>query len=199
VKHQITLKATTDLLRILRQYHPELLTTAEALRMTNKRKVPVKELRNGQYVHLDFLREVRELKKNRVMNSTKLLFDFNFDGISIYKSTPSECWPIIAKCVQFNTEPFLVGIFYGTSKLNPLEMSFKDLIDELKEIQQTDINLNGTHFIVKFQFICDTPARVFLKCIKGQNSLYGCKKCEQKGKQKEKLYSDILFFYLVCK
>jgi len=95
---------------------------------------------------------MRELKKNRAMNSTKLLFDFNFDGISIYKSTPSKCWPITARCVQSKTEPFLVGIFYGTNKSNSLEMYLEDLIDELKEIQ-TGINLNGTHFTVKFRFV----------------------------------------------
>ncbi|XP_071574710.1 uncharacterized protein [Temnothorax nylanderi] len=132
VKHQITLKATSDLLSILRQYHLELPKTAETLRMTSKRKVHVKELTNGQYVHLGFLKEMRKLKKDRVVNSTKLLFDFNFDGISIYKSARSECWPITARCVQFNTKPFPVGIFYGTSKPN---------LSRLQTIPSLDIEL----------------------------------------------------------
>lgn len=182
VKHQITLKATSDLLGILKQYYAELPKTAEALRMTSKRKIQVKELINGQYVHLGFLKQIKNLKKNRVVNDTELIFDFNFDGISIYKSTPSECWPITARCVQFNTEPFFVGVFFGTNKPNSLEMYLEDLINELKEVQQTGIDLNGMHFTVKFRFICDAPARAYLKRIKGHNSLHGCEKCEQEGK-----------------
>lgn len=182
VKHQITLEATSDLLNTLRLYHPELPKTAEALRMTSKRKVSVKELTNGQYVHLGFLKKVKELKKDKAVNDTELLFDINFDGISIYKSASSECWPITVRCVQFNIEPFPVGIFYGTSKPNPLKIYLEDLVNELKEVQQTGIDLNGMHFTVKFRFICDAPARAFVKCVKGHNCLHGCEKCEQEGR-----------------
>ncbi len=31
-------------------------------------------------------------------------------------------------------------------------------------------------------FICDSPARAFLKCIKNHNGYFGCEKCRQKGK-----------------
>jgi hypothetical protein len=31
-------------------------------------------------------------------------------------------------------------------------------------------------------FICDAPARAFVKCIKGHTGYYGCEKCSQKGK-----------------
>lgn len=35
-------------------------------------------------------------------------------------------------------------------------------------------------------FVCDTPARAFIKCIKGHNSFKGCERCFVKGQKMDK-------------
>ena len=42
---------------------------------------------------------------------------------------------------------------------------------------------NGVHFEVAVPdaFICDAPARAYLKCVKGHTGYYGCERCTVKG------------------
>ena len=58
-------------------------------------------------------------------------------------------------------------------------MYLENLIDKLKEVQQTGIDSKGMHFTVKFKFICEAPIRAYLRCIKRHNSVHSCEKCEQ--------------------
>lgn len=39
---------------------------------------------------------------------------------------------------------------------------------------------NGTESVF-FAFVCDAPARAFLKCIKGHTAYYSCERCIIKG------------------
>ena len=53
----------------------------------------------------------------------------------------------------------------------------------MKELQQgpVDLGLGESVFVDISCFICDAPARAFVKQVKGNSGYYGCDKCRQKG------------------
>ncbi|GBO36385.1 hypothetical protein AVEN_27118-1 [Araneus ventricosus] len=59
-------------------------------------------------------------------------------------------------------------------------MIFFDFVDELTSFK--DGSLDIEHEISIKGFVCEAPARAFLKCIKNHNGYFGCEKCCQKGK-----------------
>lgn len=77
--------------------------------------------------------------------------------------------------------PFVVSVFCANSKPNNAEQFFEDVTNELSEglvngitdSYHTDVDLSC--------FICDTPARSFVKQTKGHAGYFGCDFCTQKG------------------
>lgn len=79
-------------------------------------------------------------------------------------------------------EPFTAAIFCGVSKPKNLSAFLKDFITQLNEIQQEGILINNKQFRVRIKFfVCDTPARSFLKCCVGHTAADGCERCDIVG------------------
>ncbi|XP_046382260.1 uncharacterized protein LOC124153204 [Ischnura elegans] len=182
VDYGITLEATSALLKILKPLHPHLPKTAESLRLTKKRKVPVKKLDNGSYAHLGLINGIKKFSKVRELEDATVLFDISFDGFPIYKSASTECWPILARCNQLGIrEPFPLGIFYGEGKPKPLTEYLSEFLKEVRDLKNDNAFAFGRQCQLKFRYICDAPARAYIKCIVGHNSIHGCERCEQEG------------------
>lgn len=97
--------------------------------------------------------------------------------------------------------PMTIAIFYGKCKPTSLEDFLKQLVEELIDVLNHGVIINGSKIDVQLRcFICDSPARAFLKglfchictvaCITiyawfsgvaGFNSKNGCLKCECEG------------------
>ncbi|KAG7506060.1 hypothetical protein JOB18_045880 [Solea senegalensis] len=58
-----------------------------------------------------------------------------------------------------------------------------DFIEDLKAITTTGVMLSGKQYNIALPdaFICDTPAKAFLKCIKGHGGYSSCERCTQYG------------------
>ncbi|KAB0803143.1 hypothetical protein PPYR_00113 [Photinus pyralis] len=71
-----------------------------------------------------------------------------------------------------------------TSLLKILNTYHAELpLDELALLQQNGFLYNGIDYQVKTRcFICDAPARAFLKCIKSHGGYSSCEKCTDPGK-----------------
>ena len=82
----------------------------------------------------------------------------------------------------------MIGIFYGSAKPTPVSDYLSDFIEEYKQIVE-----NGYEFLDKLYkislkaFICDTPARSFLKCTKGHNGYHCCERCTSTGVYKGRI------------
>uniref|UniRef100_H2Y7T6 Uncharacterized protein n=1 Tax=Ciona savignyi TaxID=51511 RepID=H2Y7T6_CIOSA len=60
--------------------------------------------------------------------------------------------------------PFLIGVFHGTKKPEPLEDFLDDFISEMKLLQTAGFLYNGIIIKVKISvIICDAPARSMVK------------------------------------
>ena len=69
-----------------------------------------------------------------------------------------------------SVQPFLVALYYGTEKPQSVDDYLAELLQELKLLQVNGLYFDRQHFSVSVSnFICDAPARAFLKCTKIHN------------------------------
>ncbi|XP_035794893.1 uncharacterized protein LOC118468181 [Anopheles albimanus] len=110
----------------------------------------------------------------------KLSLHVNIDGISVWKNSRQQFWPILIAIYEFPRFPALpVAIFVGDSKPANVEWFLREFIEELKEISANGLYINGHAMEVKVRcIICDSPARAFIKGVMSYNFKHGCLKCE---------------------
>lgn len=110
--------------------------------------------------------------------------NINIDGLPVHNSTTKCFWPIL-----FNvyTRPMVIRIFYCESKPVNVQEYLQPFVNEIKEILRDGININEHLLTVCIRcFICDSPARAFIKETINLNGKHGYQKCTTIGK-----YSDI--------
>lgn len=93
-------------------------------------------------------------------------------------------WPILGRIKEIpGCSVFVIGVYSGVSKPANVQEYLQEFIVDMKAVSQSGIVYNGVHFRVPLPdaFICDAPARAFLKCSKGHTGYYGCERCNQKG------------------
>ncbi len=181
----IPLIALTALLSILRSEFPDLPKDARTL-LGTQTQVPVANICNGEYYHFGLINGLRNIL-GRISSIPKklttLAVQFNIDGIPMFKSSRTQFWPILATVDCDKTRsPFIIGLFCGNSKPSSVWEYLKDFTAEFKLVLQEGIVKNGTLFkIAVSSFICDAPARAFVKNVKSHNGYFGCDKCSQTG------------------
>lgn len=169
----------------LKSEFPGLPKDARTLLGTQK-KVTVVKICNGEYYHFGVVNGLQNILgriSNFSENLKTLALQFNIDGIPLFKSSRTQFWPILATVDCDKTRsPFVIGLYCGNSKPSSLWEYLKDFIAELKVVLKEGIVKNGTHFkVVVSSFICDAPARAFVKNVKSHNGDFGCDKCSQTG------------------
>lgn len=152
------------------------------------RQIQTEDKCGGQYVYLGIECSVvkiiaRNIKFLESSNSVDLLV--NIDGVPLFKSSNTQLWPIICRFSDF--DPFVVAVFCGVHKPNSVEDFLEDFLAEYTELQRKQITVNGHKIHVHIKaFVCDAPARAFLKCIKGHNGYDCCERCTIKGEYKNR-------------
>ena len=104
------------------------------------------------------------------------------DGVPLFKSSLQQFCPILVS-VENLVDVFIVSIFYGNSKRNPLNDFLADFINEMKILKNDGlvITANKTITVSIKCFVCDAPARAFLKCVVNHTGYSSCERCEIKG------------------
>ena len=137
----------------------------------------------GNYMHLGLEKGIVRLIEifPTKFKNYLITFDLNIDGLPLFKSSNGCLWPTLCRVMNF--QPFVVSLFYGYSKPKDVKELLKDLLVELKELETKEIVVNDKTFKLKLRcFICDAPARQFLKCVKSHKGYYSCERCKIKGK-----------------
>ena len=86
----------------------------------------------------------------------------NVDGVTLFKSSPQQFWTILVS-VENLVDVFIVSIFYGNSKLNPLNDFLADFINEVKILKNDGLVVTSDKAItisIKC-FVCDAPFSQF--------------------------------------
>lgn len=178
----------SELLSILKPHHPSLPKDPRTLLKT-PREIIVKPVSGGSYYHFrvrECLSKSKELSEFFSQHDDNTLSpQVNIDGLPLFHSVCKQFWPILGRvCKPVETKPFVIGLFCGDKKPTDIGEFFKDFVEEMLVLQQGPTSIDGIAQPVHVQlscFICDTPARAFVKQVKGHSGYYGCYKCTQEG------------------
>ncbi|KAL2086019.1 hypothetical protein ACEWY4_017078 [Coilia grayii] len=181
--YSVSLVALSALLSILKVFHPTLPKDGRTL-LGTQTHVPTIKIEGGEYYHFGLVNGLLSRIKclSLPVNLTTLLVQFNIDGLPLFKSSKLQFWPIrgLLKC-DYTKSPFVVGIFCGISKPNIFEY-LQQFVKDLVDIQTNGVVHNGKKCCVLVDsFVCDAPARAFIKNTKSHNGYSGCDKCDQDG------------------
>lgn len=187
--HNITLSKLDELLKILNVVIPNLPSSAKTfMRLKN---VPI--LYNiieyedkSEFVYFGIGNILKLIVNPELHVDNILSLQFNIDDltISIFHSSPKECWPILCKIYYLPDiyKPFPVAIYIGHTKPNNLEILFNDFITELNILLHHSIKIEGKKFCISIHcFICNKPARSLIKGIKGHGGFGSCERCTVYG------------------
>lgn len=143
----------------------------------------MRPLNKGNYCHLGISTALENfLLSNPKFTDSVIEMASNIDGLPLFKSCNNQLWPILGQIHFFYSKPFPIGIFYGSSKPQPLNIFLDDFISELKHLIDNRFCFKGKFYEIKvFAFICDAPTHSFLKCIKSHNGYSSCEKCVEVG------------------
>lgn len=176
--HNVTHACLSELLGLLKSKFPFLPRDPRTMLNTPK-CVPTVDLENGQMIYLGISNALKYKLDVCDANVVEILCQFNIDGIPVYKSSSTDFWPILGRCVNLvDTSPFCVAIFCGVGKPNPLSAFLSDFIKEVKLLNENGLVWKSKHYSFKIDsFACDAPARAYVKQIMGHNSTFPCERC----------------------
>lgn len=118
----------------------------------------------GKYWHQGMEVCLRSCFSN-LQTSLSIEINVNIDGLPIFENGKDQFWPILFNVHSYtNIKPMVIGMFYGHSKPSRVEEYLKPFVDELVHILNQGIFIGEYKLNVKVRaFICDSPARSFIK------------------------------------
>jgi hypothetical protein len=171
------------LLKVLQKYHPSLPCDPRTLMDTCASTLQLRTVYPGHYYHFGLCRGLQFVIPKISRNLESISLQLFVDGLPLFKSTVVGFWPILASISGYENTVFVVGLYYGEQKPLHADDYLKELIDETNVILTEGVQLETYVCTVVLRCICcDTPARAFIKSIKGHSGLFGCDKCDQEGK-----------------
>jgi len=182
VKNNVSHIALGDLLTILKRRYPELPKDARTVMQTCT-SVQLQAVAGGSYHHFGLVDGFKSVIDKFGVSDNVISLQLNIDGLLLFRSSTAQFWPILGLATNcFVKEPFIVGLFYGNSKPSSATEYLNDLVQECCAVQQDGFWHNDNrHSIQLTAVVCDTPARSFVKVVKGHAGYHGCDKCVQEG------------------
>ncbi|KYQ53881.1 hypothetical protein ALC60_05490 [Trachymyrmex zeteki] len=87
---------------------------------------------------------------------------------------------------KYIVTPQVVAIYHGESKPKSSTEFLDEFITELLNLMTNRITLDDKIYSIKLLgFVCDTPARAFIKCTKSHVAFYACERCTVKERSKQ--------------
>lgn len=170
------------MLQELRCLHPELPSDSRTLLRT-PRMTTVKTVRFGHYIHFGLQECLGNSLKMSSLSSTALLqLQLHVDGMTVFKSSKLQLWPIIGRVLRPLSSLFIIGIFCGKQKPQ-IDEYLHDVVCDLKSILKDGfVTKEGRVIPVEIaHIICDAPARAFIKQTKQHSGYFSCDRCEIEG------------------
>lgn len=186
IRNKIPHAHINDLLAVLKESGiRNLPCSAQSLLKTPAQCLKLRNISSGEYYHYGIKNALSSNQFYHLKNYEAIEIDIGIDGVSLFKSSKRELWPIIGSVVNGRkSDLFLIGCYSGFSKPNDINDFLKDLADEIKFLQNNGIKTNVDDNAKPFQvrlFICDAPARAFVTGCTYHTGKNSCPKCMQKG------------------
>jgi len=186
VNFKITQCALNSLLVVLRQH-----TCFENLPKDSRTILQTQTLDNsnfhivepGNYYHFGLANGIQQHFPSSLQNSTSVVkIVAGIDGLPLFKSTAEEFWPILAYIRPHSNNVFPIGIYCGNRKPYDSNAFLKYFVDDINELHNNGIKINGKQFKVIIDVLCcDAPAKSFILQTKGHAGFSSCSRCEHEG------------------
>jgi hypothetical protein len=182
-KNKITRTSLGSLLVILKKHgHDEIPKDPRTLLHT-PRTVPSAPKCGGQFSYFGLKNGVEHiLHKNPTFaaNNDSVDLNVNIDGVPLFKSSNTQLWPILCKLHDF--DPFLVALYCGDTKPSSVTDYLEEFLEEYNTLNTDGLTHDEKTYTVKISaFVCDAPARAFLKCVKSHSGYSSCERCTIRG------------------
>lgn len=184
--HNITHIAINDLLKILKPRHPELPLDARTFLQTPRcrRESPFKLIEPGEYYHFGLknciIKLLTQFPKRRHLETIEILI--NIDGLPLSKSSSSQFYPILCSLYENRNIVDVIGLYHGYEKPKDCNLFLTDFVNEAIDLVQNGLIHEGRSHVIKIKgFICDAPAKSYIKYTKGHSGYMSCTKCESEG------------------
>lgn len=165
IQHQISHMALKDLLAVINTDIDTMLPEDPRTLLETPQEVTLTYIgEDAQYWHHGLEKCLRSLFRN--INEPKTIsININMDGLPIFNSSSLEFWPILFNIAEMPRIPAMViGIYCGPKKCADLKIYLSTFVDEMKQAMENGIIINSQKITVKIRcFICDSPARAYVK------------------------------------
>ena len=195
-RNNITHSATSEIMDILRPYHPSLPKDPRTLLKT-MRKPNIRDTAGGSYYHAGISSVLNQLIMSdsaflmTVASIDAIMLQISIDGLPLFKSSNMQFWPILGRMfhetdtdMKLPKQPFIIGIYAGQQKPTNISEYLADFVNEMKTLEVEGLYIQEINKYVRLTLssvICDAPARAFIKQIKYHSGYSGCDKCVQRG------------------
>ena len=189
VSYNIQHSAVAGLLTLLRKRCVPTLPIDPRTLLKTPRHYVIKNVGGGEYSHVGLTSELSKIVIADKSVLKQLNLQINIDGIPLFKSTNTSLWPILCSVINsVNKEPFVVGIFCGKEKPTDAKEFLRDFVSEASDLLQNGLTVEQIIIPVFIHsFVCDAPARAFIKGIKSHSGYSSCEKCTVVGEYSGKV------------
>ncbi|KAK5865318.1 hypothetical protein PBY51_016492 [Eleginops maclovinus] len=181
--------AVDDLLKVLRGHgHSDLPSTARTLLKT-PREVKTTSKSGMEYVHFSIKDKLHQTLLRYPADQVPDYVDlsFNIEGLSLFKSSGKTMWPILCAIHLEPVSVFPITLTCGGAKPRNLEF-LEDMVMDVNDLLSSGLQYRNQ--TIKFHilfFVCDAPAKAFVKNVKLCTGYYGCDQCVQRGEWYDKV------------
>lgn len=191
IKSNIPRITVDSLLKIIRPIIPEIPACVKTLlRLKPDLKFKIETYTDGsQFVYFGIEKNLQNIVNVDLHQDDTLFLQFHFDGLSLFRSSNTEFWPILGKIYMkgrpFIYKPFIVATNLSNGKPTCIQNYLKQYVDELSKLRKHGIKIENRVFKIhaRIPFIGDKPARSFIKCVKGHGGFCACERCAVVGER----------------
>lgn len=191
IASQLPQQKIDELLMVLRKRaFPQLPKTAKTFLETATAVYVIEKLPDlSEFVYFSIEDQLKRVVKTSLHPDKKLELLFNVDGIPLFKSSSKQFWPILGLVYHRKVfyKPFPIAIYCGKyAKPSDVNHYFNQFVIEMNKLQSEGVILKQSVYNVSVKgFICDRPARAFIKQIKNHGAYFACERCIVRGQRAE--------------
>ena len=170
--------SVNKLLKILSPHFPTLPLDWRTLSKTPVQHNVI-EIGGGQYCHVGLEKGLLHIIQTTSFSGDSLELQINVDGIPLFHSSSTSLWPILCLVRNVNArEPFVVGLFCGKQKPTNAAEFLSQFVSDTDNLMRHGFTVDGKKYAIKIHsFVCDAPARAFVKGTKCHSGYSSCEKC----------------------
>ncbi|XP_011859970.1 PREDICTED: uncharacterized protein LOC105557361 [Vollenhovia emeryi] len=147
----------------------------------------------GTFIYLGIANQLQLQIVDSEYEGREIRVLINVEGLPIYVHSKQQMWPILLQILHkdYYCKPIVVALYCGDSKPHDANDFMENFTEECTTLIEQGIVISSTLFTFRIAaFVCDTPARAFIKCCKSHTGFYGCERCEIRGKtvNKKRIY-----------